>query len=337
MEWNMRDWVQKQLESPVKKGLPIISYPAIQMMGITVKELIQSADLQAEGMKLVAERTNAAAAVSLMDLSVEAEAFGSEIRVTEQEVPNVVGSIIESEEDAKNLTVPKIGTGRTSIYIAAIKKAAELIQDRPVLAGVIGPFSLAGRLMDVTEVMYLCFDEPDMVHMVLEKVTEFLIAYIKEYKAAGANGVVIAEPLAGLLGPDLADEFSVEYMKRIVDAVQEKDFAVVTHNCGNTALKTAEGIFSNGSMAYHFGNCINMKEMLKIAPSDRLIMGNVDPAGEFLNGSKESIYAKTKALLEECGMYQNFVISSGCDVPPLSSWDNIESFFQAVSDYYQGK
>lgn len=337
MEWNMRDWVQKQLESPVKKGLPVISYPAIQKMGITVKELIQSADLQAEGMKIVAEATDAAAAVSLMDLSVEAEAFGSEIVVAEHEVPNVVGSIVESEEDAENLAVPKIGAGRTSIYIDAIRKASQLIKDRPVLAGVIGPFSLAGRLMDVTEVMYLCFDEPDMVHMVLEKVTEFLIAYCKEYKVAGANGVVIAEPLAGLLGPDLADEFSAEYMKKIVDAVQDDYFAVVNHNCGNTVLKTAEGIFANGSMAYHFGNSIDMKEILKIAPSDKLIMGNVDPAGEFLNGSKESIYAKTTALLQECGMYQNFVISSGCDVPPLSSWDNIESFFQAVSDYYAGK
>ena len=116
-------------------------------------------------------------------------------------VPTVTGSIVHSEEEADALKVPEIGAGRTQIYIDAIGKAVELVQDRPVFAGVIGPFSLAGRLMDVTEAMIYCYDEPDMVHTVLEKATEFLIKYINAYKAVGANGVLVAEPLAGLLSP----------------------------------------------------------------------------------------------------------------------------------------
>ena len=335
MKRNMKAWIQAQIENPVKKALPIISYPSIQKMGITVKELIQSSDLQAKAMKMVADLTDSAASVSLMDLSVEAEAFGAEIKVTDDEVPNVIGCIVKSEEDADALAIPKIGAGRTSIYIEAMEKAVNMITDRPVFAGVIGPFSLAGRLMDVTEVMYLCFDEPEMVHTVLEKVTEFLIQYIKEYKKVGANGVVIAEPLAGLLGPDQAEEFSAGYMRKIVEAVQDDEFSIVYHNCGNTVVKTADSIFSNGCMAYHFGNSIQLKDMLEKAPEDRLVMGNVDPAGQFLNGTVDSIYSTTTELMKECCEYKNFVISSGCDVPPLSSWDNIESFFKAVSDFYQ--
>lgn len=335
MKRNMKAWIQAQIDNPVKKALPIISYPSIQKMGITVKELIQSSDLQAKAMKMVADLTDSAASVSLMDLSVEAEAFGAEIKVTDDEVPNVIGCIVKSEEDADALTIPPIGAGRTSIYIEAMEKAVNMITDRPVFAGVIGPFSLAGRLMDVTEVMYLCFDEPEMVHTVLEKVTEFLIQYIKEYKKVGANGVVIAEPLAGLLGPDQAEEFSAGYMRKIVEAVQDDEFSIVYHNCGNTVVKTADSIFSNGCMAYHFGNSIQLKDMLEKAPEDRLVMGNVDPAGQFLNGTVDSIYSTTTELMKECYEYKNFVISSGCDVPPLSSWDNIESFFKAVSDFYQ--
>ena len=51
-----------------------------------------------------------------------------------------------------------------------------------------------------------------MVHIVLQKVTEFLINYCNEYKKVGANGIVMAEPLAGLLSPDLAQEFSADYV-----------------------------------------------------------------------------------------------------------------------------
>ena len=59
-----------------------------------------------------------------MDLSLEAEAFGSTIRVSDDEVPTVIGSIVSTEEEADALKVPEIGVGRTQIYIDAIEKHA---------------------------------------------------------------------------------------------------------------------------------------------------------------------------------------------------------------------
>ena len=82
-----RVWLDQLRQAPVKKAMPIISFPAIQLMGISVRELISSSDAQARGMKLVADRLDAAASVSLMDLSVEAECFGAQIRFSDDEVP----------------------------------------------------------------------------------------------------------------------------------------------------------------------------------------------------------------------------------------------------------
>ncbi len=217
---NMAQWFSDMRAAPVKKAMPVLSFPSIQLLGVDVKQLISDSDLQARGMKAVADRTDAAASVSMMDLSVEAEAFGSTIRFSNDEVPTVIGHIIETEEQANALAVPPVGAGRTGLYIEAIGKACTLISDRPVFAGVIGPFSLAGRLLDVSEAMIYCYDEPDMVHTVMEKTTRFAIDYISAYKKAGAHGVVVAEPLAGLLTPALNEEFSAAYMKKIVDAVQ---------------------------------------------------------------------------------------------------------------------
>ena len=229
---NMKKWMEELRETPVKKAMPVLSFPSVQLMGISVKELISSSDLQADGMKRIADRVDSAASVSMMDLSVEAEAFGSTVKVSDDEVPTVVGRIVETEEDAEALAVPAVGTARTGLYVEAIQKACALITDRPVFAGVIGPYSLSGRLLDVSEIMILCYEEPDMVHTVLEKATAFLIDYIKAYKTTGAGGVVIAEPLAGLLSPSLMREFAAPYMKRIVDAVQDDEFLVIYHNCG---------------------------------------------------------------------------------------------------------
>lgn len=315
--------------------MPILSFPSVQLLDISVKELIASSDMQASGMKMIADRIDSAAAVSMMDLSVEAEAFGASVRFSDDEVPTVVGTLITDEDEAEALVVPAVNAGRTGLYIEAIRKACAQIADRPVFAGMIGPYSLAGRLLDVSEIMILCYEEPDMVHTVLRKATDFLIAYANAYKETGAAGIVVAEPLAGLLSPSLMEEFASPYMKEIVDAVQTEDFAVIYHNCGNAVEMLADEIISCGAAAYHFGNAVNMKTMLEKMPSDVLVMGNIDPVGELRNGTPASVYAKTMALLTECSAHGNFVISSGCDVPPMAKWENIDAFFKAVHDFYQ--
>lgn len=341
MKRNMDQWTKEVLEAKEKKAIPVLSFPSIQLMGITVKELISDSDLQARGMKAVADRTKAGASVSLMDLSLEAECFGAPIRFSDDEVPTVIGPVISTEVDedermklAEELKVPEIGAGRTQIYINAIEKVMDMIEDRPVFAGVIGPFSLAGRLLDVTQSLIYCYDEPDMVHVVLEKCTQFITKYINAYKAVGANGVVIAEPLAGLLSPALAQEFSGDYCKRIVQGVRDENFGVIFHNCGNTANITLDSIFSCGANAYHFGNAIDMEEIMQKAPSDTICCGNVDPAGQFRNGTPESVREATLEVMGKCCKYPNYVISSGCDIPPMSSWDNIDAFFNAVDEFY---
>lgn len=331
---DMNEWVAGTIAADRKQAMPVLSFPAIQKMGITVKELIDSTDKQAEAMKVIADAFPTAASVSFMDLSVEAEAFGSQIVVSDEEVPTVVGSIVDEDSDPNELAVPEVGAGRTGLYIEAIRKVVGEITDRPVFAGMIGPFSLAGRLMDVNEVMILCYEEPELVKAVLEKCTQFLTAYAQAFKDAGANGVVMAEPLAGLLPPDLLGEFSTPYVRQIVDAVQTDDFIVIYHNCGSSVVKAAEAVVATGAMAFHFGNAIDMADILPLMPEDVIVMGNVDPAGEIRLGTPESIRAKTLEVLEACASYPNFVISTGCDVPPMAPLENIQALFDAVDEFY---
>ena len=337
MKYDMNLWINGLLGFDAKKALPILSFPCVSLLGISVKELISDSTLQAEGMRLVAERTDAAAAVSFMDLSVEAEAFGAKITVSDGEVPTVKERIINDEDDAVSLKTPTVGSGRTSLYIDAIKKACAVINDRPVLAGMIGPFSLAARLFDVSEIMMQCYDDPDTVHTVLRKAADFLIEYAKAFKSAGANGIIIAEPVSGLLSPNLEREFSSPYVKQIVDAVQDGEFAVIYHNCGPNTPRMVESLVSIGAAAYHFGNAVGMKEMLEKFPPSTVVMGNVDPAGVLRMGTPETVREATLEIMNECSLYPNFVISSGCDIPPMTPWENIDAFFRAVSEFYGKK
>lgn len=107
--------------------------------------------------------------------------------------------------------------------------------------------------------------------------------------------------------------------------------------CGNTATEMTNPLASIGAMGYHFGNAVSMEDALEKMPADRLVMGNVDPAGQFRNGTTESIREATLEVMEKCCTHDNFIISSGCDIPPMSKWENIDAFFAAVSKYYEAK
>ena len=333
MNIDMKVWLSELHTVKKKKALPILSFPSVSLLGITVRDLIADSELQAEGMRLIAEKTNAYAAVSFMDLSVEAECFGATVHFSEDETPTIIGRLLKEPEDADKLTVPEVGSARSGVYVEAIKKAVERIHDRPVFAGMIGPFSLAARLLDVSEAMMYCYDEPEMVETVLEKVTGFLVAYARAYKAVGAHGIVIAEPVAGMLSPVLEEEFSSPYVKKIVDAVQDDNFIVVYHNCGNNVLRMTDSIISTGAAAYHYGNAIDMAEMMQKMPSNVLVMGNIDPAGTLKEGTVEKVKRETQELLEKCSAYPNFIPSSGCDIPPHTPWENIQAFFETVDKF----
>lgn len=335
---NMYQWLAEMKATPVKKSLPVLSFPGIQFMpGVTVRDLVQDCNLQAECMKLVADHTDSAASVSFMDLSVEAEAFGADIVLFDEDVPAVQGALITTLEEAQALQVPPVGTGRTGLCVEAIRLATQEITDRPVFAGVIGPFSLAGRLVDVTEAMIYCYESPEILHELLKKCTEFSINYIREFKKAGANGVVMAEPLAGVISPEHEMEFSAPYVKQIVDAVQDEDFIVIYHNCGNYTYLMTDSIAQNGCRAFHFGNTVDMEQMLQKLPAEALVMGNIDPAGQFKNGTAETMRTAVFELMEACAGYPNFIPSSGCDIPPTVSWENIHTFFESVNDFYNRK
>ena len=219
--------------------------------------------------------------------------------------------------------------------LEAIAKAKKRITDRPVFAGVIGPYSLAGRLMDVSQIMLNSIVEPDMVHATLRKANDFLKDYIRAYKNVGADGVVIAEPAAGLLPPDMSLEFSANYIKEIVDELQDENFIIIYHNCGNAVGFMVPEVLTTGCAAYHFGNAVDMAEMLEKMPPDVLTMGNVDPVSVLRNGTPETVRAETLRIMERCCGHKNFLISSGCDIPPAAPWANLDAFFAAVAEFYR--
>lgn len=333
---NMRSWMQEIINNPKRVAVPIMTHPGIEYINKTVRDAVTDGCAHAEAIKVLQEKYPSAAATVIMDLTVEAEAFGAEIVFPQHEVPSVTGRLLTDEAAIESLEVPALNRGRIAQYLKANMLAAKSIADRPVLAGCIGPYSLAGRLYDMSEIMMLIYINPEAAAVLLQKCTDFITRYCLALKATGVSGVVMAEPAAGLLSNEDCQQYSSVYVKQIIDKVQDDNFAVILHNCGNTGHCT-QAMVTTGAMGYHFGNKINMVDALKEVPADALAMGNLDPVGIFKMSTAEQVKQATLQLLNETAAYPNFVLSSGCDTPPHVPMENIDAFFEALEEYNQGK
>ena len=327
----MSAFTQFVLSRSERVGLPILTYPGAALTGATVRDMVTDASAQVAVQAALHQRHPSLFALAAMDLSAEAEAFGSEVIMGDHEVPTVMGRRVSSREDAEALAVPEPGACRTRVYLEAVRQLKQLPGRQFVFAGMVGPFSLAARLYDVSEALGLTIQDPDLMHLLLEKSTQFLRSYALAFKAAGADGVIMAEPTAGLLSPRALATFSAAYIRQIVAAVDDEQFTLILHNCA-AKLVHLPSLLSSGAQVLHFGSPMDLPAALGQAPPEIILCGNLDPTNVFFRSTPPEVFSAARKLMDAARPHRNFVLSSGCDVPPRTPLANIDAFYQALAE-----
>ncbi len=326
----MNKTISQLLTSANVPVMPIMTHPGIELINKKVIDAVKDGQTHYEAVMALRKRfPQSVASTTIMDLSMEAEAFGAEIVFDDNDVPTVSGRMLTSAADVEALQIPSLDVKRVPEYIKANRLAAAEL-DVPLFGGCIGPFSLAGRLYDMTELMMAMYIEPETANLLLDKCTQFILEYCKQIKASGSAGVVMAEPAAGLLSNDDCQAYSSRFVKTIVDAVQDDNFVVMLHNCGNTGQCT-KAMIETGAAALHFGNAIDMAQVLEEVPADIAVSGNINPVEIMKFGTPQQVEDVAKQLIKLAEKHNNFILSTGCDVPPETPFENIESLFNATN------
>jgi uroporphyrinogen decarboxylase len=320
-------------EFPGRLAMPIASYGGLEITGESVEDLVSVPGSQFKAIMALNDRYRTPVLATAIDTTAEAEAYGCEVKLKARETPSIVGRLVTNAAEVGALSDPVPGDARTRVPIeTAWRLTAEVGEGVPVLGAMLGPFALAGRLFGMDEAIAATATEPETIEALLDNVTGFLCRYALEFRETGAWGIIVAEAAAGRLAPEGLRRFSAPFVKRIVKAIETPDFAVILHNCHATVAHLDE-IAASGAGIWHLGSSMDIVAALGRVGPDVILSGNLDPVTVFQKGTPQAAGEATKALLDATRGYKNFIISTGCDIPPGAPLANLNAFYRAVAEF----
>lgn len=307
---------------------PLVGYPGTQLTNSSVYENLNQPKIQSETLIALHNEFNFDALFPFMDLSIEAEALGLKVEFADNEPPTVVEHPVTTKKELKKLELPTSQKRkRMRVVDETISMVKERVKERALIGGyAASPFTLAGLLMGAENIAVNTLLEPDFCKEVALFATEVIIPYALSQEAAGADFIVLLDPSAVLLSPSLYEEFVQPYVEQVASALS---IPTLLHVCGQTT--PIMGSLAKTAVAgLSVDKDVDIPSIMPLIPPSKIIVGNIDPVSLFLNGEPSEVRESTEHLIERMSGYKNFILSSGCDLPPATPLENIRAFAQAA-------
>lgn len=309
---------------------PLAGFPSVVLTNSSIAENLTNSALQSVSLTSMHRLVDFDIVFPMMDLTVESEALGAKVNWETDAMPTVEGILMQSMEDIEKIAIPEIGEGnRLNVFVETCALLKKTFPDKLVWAYALGPFSIAGRLMGMTDIAIAVKLEPETVHAVLAKCTQLLVNYANALLDTGVDGLMILEPASSLLRVDDATEFSNTYVKQVVDLVKSRDRTPALHNCGSIN-HLIESFCETGIEALSVGSVVDVSEVYPRLTEDVVLLGNLDPTEVFLRSTPEEVREQADRLSFRMADCERFILSSGCDLPPGVSVENLKAFESAV-------
>jgi len=274
-------------------------------------------------------------AVVPFDVGVEAEALGAELNFyphrTDVVYPTVSRKLAEKVKDL-NIQVPAdlSQAGRIPVVTEAIGLLKKEIGNEVAIGSwVLGPYTLAGQLMELSDLSKTAFKDTALVRSVLDTLAEALIEIVRLYRQAGADYISIREMGASgdILSPRMFKNLIQPPLERICSAIESPS---VLHICGDTD-DIVEQMAACGADAISVEPKNHVAETRKKLGPDALILGNIDAFGVMVGGTPDDV---DKAVKEAIASGVNG-IWPGCDIWPTVPRENMEALMAAARKYGQ--
>lgn len=295
-------------------------------------ERCQTPELATEITVMPVDQVGVDAAIIFSDILVVPQAMGMEVQLVEKVGP-LLPQPVKSAADLDRIVIPDVND-RLHYVMDALKLTKQTLAGRVPLIGFAGaPWTLLCYMVQgkgsktFDEAKTFCYTQPAVAHELLSRVTETTIAYLKAQVLAGADVVQVFDSWGGLLSPEDFEEFSLQYIRRIVAAMQGVAPVIVFAKGAWFAL---EEMAATGAQGLGLDWCIKPQLARQFAGPAVTLQGNFDPA-QLMKPIPE-IQKSVKNMINAFGP-QRYIANLGHGILPNIPVDHAKAFVEAVKSF----
>lgn len=306
---------------------PWMNTIALRLTGYELYEVYESAEKQLETARVMDDAFGADFVYPLDDGLL----FEDTLKILSKESFNGFvyssNNLIKSIEDISNLKIPDpYKDGRMPVTL----KGFDLISkkfNKPLAISLVGPFTLAAELTDITNMARNIIKNPGFVSRLLEFTTRIVSDYAVAAAKHGVKLICISDPTGIILSPKKFEELVASNLRKIFSELDEDVWKVI-HICGDTT-HLLEKMLNCGAEGLSLDQLVDLPEIAKKVPGDVVLMGNLDPIHVLAELSPDEVEEKTLELLRDMNNFPNYIFSYGCDCLPDTPVENLQASIRA--------
>jgi uroporphyrinogen decarboxylase len=266
------------------------------------------------------------AAILFSDILVVAEMFGFQVEFPEKGGPFIQAELIPE------LSLHRRPAKEALSYVGQTIQQVKAQISVPLIGFCGGPFTVATYLLDrgakgeFKRTLEWAYSHPHSLHKLLNELTEASIDYLRLQIEAGVQAVQIFDSWAGMLCYSQFHAFSLNYLKKIIDALRETEIPIIVF-CRGSSLHASE-LADLRPAAISFDAQKELADLRKIVPKSIAVQGNLDP--HLLKAPKKEIESSVKKLLESMSSDPGFIVNLGHGVLPDTPLENVQFFVDLV-------
>lgn len=288
----------------------------------------QTPELAAEITLMPLKRFPLDAAILFSDILVVPQAMGLPFQMKEQTGP-FLEHHIQTIQDIEKLSVENVPEVLHYVY-QAIEITLEMLSDEVPLIGFAGSpwtifcYAVEGKgSKTFDKAKAFCFKHPEWAHILLQKITDATILYLKGKIKAGVHAVQIFDSWGGVLSPKDYEVYSWKYATQIINALEEEVPVIFfAKGCG-FALELFK---ESKATAIGLDWTIDPKVARDKIPS-KTLQGNFDPAK--LLGTPEFIRQEVSEMIRLFGT-NRYIANLGHGILPNVPLENVQAFVESV-------
>ncbi|MCH8536222.1 MAG: uroporphyrinogen decarboxylase [Alkalimonas sp.] len=278
------------------------------------------------------------AAILFSDILTIPDAMGLGLYFGEGEGPKFERPIRDFME-VVNLPIPDPEQELRYVMDAVRMIRHELKGEVPLIGFSGSPWTLATYMVEggssktFSTIKKMMYSEPEVLHMLLDKLAQSVTLYLNAQIAAGAQSVMIFDTWGGVLTPRDYKEYSLSYMQQILDGLtREADGrkVPVTLFTKNGGL-WLESIAATGCDAVGLDWTMDISQARQRIGDKVALQGNMDPG--ILLGSPERIRQEVQTILDGYGQGSGHVFNLGHGITPDVDPERVKVFIEAVQAF----